>query len=136
MDGMPYDACCPQTHSCRPDRARTNAECCIEEDVGLLAYSPLAMGLLTGKYHSPSTPPPPTARLVKYKGKRRNGWYWVLMRRAMLLGSQLASMVRPVAGRYAEAESRYCPSSPNVTEAIEVTVHVAAVPGPVSEYRG
>ena len=51
------------------------AECCAEEDVKLLAYSPLAMGLLTGKYlvkgekeglgdHGPRE-----ARLNLYRGK-------------------------------------------------------------------
>jgi len=70
------------------------AECCHLEAVALLAYSPLAMGLLTGKYHPGSEEqgggagPGPEARLVKY------------------------------AGRYAEAESRYYPRAPNVAEAV------------------
>ena len=33
------------------------AECCHAEGVGLLAYSPLAMGLLTGKYLAPGGGP-------------------------------------------------------------------------------
>lgn len=44
------------------------AECCHMENISLLAYSPLAMGLLTGKYTT-STSPPPSARLNKYKGR-------------------------------------------------------------------
>ena len=44
------------------------AECCHHERVGLLAYSPLAMGLLTGKYLDPRGGPP-NARLNKYKGR-------------------------------------------------------------------
>mmetsp|Transcript_8972 Transcript_8972/g.31828 ORF Transcript_8972/g.31828 Transcript_8972/m.31828 type:complete len:402 (+) Transcript_8972:244-1449(+) len=44
------------------------AECCHMENVSLLAYSPLAMGLLTGKYTT-SGGAPPTARLNKYKGR-------------------------------------------------------------------
>ena len=43
------------------------AECCVEEGVSLLPYSPLAMGLLTGKYAAGGGPP--TARLNKYKGR-------------------------------------------------------------------
>lgn len=44
------------------------AECCHEEGIGLLAYSPLAMGLLTGKYLA-SDGGPTNARLNKYKGR-------------------------------------------------------------------
>jgi aryl-alcohol dehydrogenase-like predicted oxidoreductase len=44
------------------------AECCHKEEVPLLAYSPLAMGLLTGKYLA-SGGGPPDARLNKYKGR-------------------------------------------------------------------
>ncbi|KAL3137096.1 hypothetical protein ABBQ32_006680 [Trebouxia sp. C0010 RCD-2024] len=44
------------------------AEVCHEEGVRLLAYSPLAMGLLTGKYLSPNGGPK-EARLNKYKGR-------------------------------------------------------------------
>ncbi|CAL8462223.1 g1754 [Coccomyxa elongata] len=42
------------------------AECCHLEQVPLLAYSPLAMGLLTGKYLGGG---PEGARLNKYKGR-------------------------------------------------------------------
>lgn len=34
------------------------AECCHRQQVALLAYSPLAMGLLTGKYLAPGGGPP------------------------------------------------------------------------------
>jgi aryl-alcohol dehydrogenase-like predicted oxidoreductase len=34
------------------------AECCQAEKVSLLAYSPLAMGLLTGKYQTEGGGPP------------------------------------------------------------------------------
>lgn len=44
------------------------AECCAQEAISLLAYSPLAMGLLTGKYLDPGGGPP-EARLNKYKGR-------------------------------------------------------------------
>lgn len=44
------------------------AECCHMENIGLLAYSPLAMGLLTGKYTT-SGDAPPNSRLKKYKGR-------------------------------------------------------------------
>lgn len=44
------------------------AECCSSENISLLAYSPLAMGLLTGKYLSPDGGPP-HARLNKYRGR-------------------------------------------------------------------
>mmetsp|Transcript_42154 Transcript_42154/g.109299 ORF Transcript_42154/g.109299 Transcript_42154/m.109299 type:complete len:265 (+) Transcript_42154:757-1551(+) len=44
------------------------AEVCHQEGVSLLAYSPLAMGLLTGKYLEPGGGPP-GARLNRYKGR-------------------------------------------------------------------
>lgn len=44
------------------------AECCHVEGVGLLAYSPLAMGLLSGKYLAPDGGPP-GARLNRYRGR-------------------------------------------------------------------
>ncbi|KAK9856101.1 hypothetical protein WJX84_005029 [Apatococcus fuscideae] len=44
------------------------AECCHREEVSLLAYSPLAMGLLTGKYLA-ADGGPPEARLNRYKGR-------------------------------------------------------------------
>ncbi|GAX82161.1 hypothetical protein CEUSTIGMA_g9589.t1 [Chlamydomonas eustigma] len=44
------------------------AECCHLEGVSLLAYSPLAMGLLTGKYNVPGAAGA-DARLIKYKGR-------------------------------------------------------------------
>ena len=44
------------------------AECCAEERVSLLAYSPLAMGLLTGKYND-GRGGPPSARLNLYRGR-------------------------------------------------------------------
>ena len=44
------------------------AECCHRESVSLLAYSPLAMGLLTGKYFQPGGAPP-EARLNLYRGR-------------------------------------------------------------------
>ncbi|KAF5831998.1 tas-like protein [Dunaliella salina] len=44
------------------------AEVCHLEDVSLMAYSPLAMGLLTGKYLAEDGGPP-TARLNKYRGR-------------------------------------------------------------------
>ncbi|GIM12126.1 hypothetical protein Vretimale_15505, partial [Volvox reticuliferus] len=44
------------------------AEVCHLEGVGLMAYSPLAMGLLTGKYQVPGGGPP-AARLNRYRGR-------------------------------------------------------------------
>ncbi|KAL6754151.1 NADP-dependent oxidoreductase domain-containing protein [Haematococcus lacustris] len=44
------------------------AEVCHAQGVGMLAYSPLAMGLLTGKYLDPGGGPP-EARLNKYRGR-------------------------------------------------------------------
>lgn len=47
------------------------AEACAEEHVPLLAYSPLAMGLLTGKYTAmpDGWRGPPGSRLMRYKGR-------------------------------------------------------------------
>ena len=39
-------------------------EVCVRENVGMLAFSPLAMGVLTGKYTAEK--PPPSARLRKF----------------------------------------------------------------------
>jgi N-acetyltransferase 10 len=65
------------------------AECCHRERVSLVAYSPLAMGLLTGKYTAgAASDAGPRARLNLY------------------------------AGRYAEAEGRYSLSRPNVRDAV------------------
>ena len=54
--------------TCRTFDSSGLAECCFKEHVSLLAYSPLAMGLLTGKYLDPGGGPP-QARLNKYKGR-------------------------------------------------------------------
>ncbi|KAG1657947.1 hypothetical protein FOA52_000978 [Chlamydomonas sp. UWO 241] len=51
--------------TCRTFEAQL-AEVCLEEGVSLLAYSPLAMGLLTGKYLE-ADGGPPGARLNRYK---------------------------------------------------------------------
>ncbi|KAK4747259.1 hypothetical protein SAY87_026296 [Trapa incisa] len=48
------------------------AECCHHERVSLLAYSPLAMGILSGKYFSPDGGPP-DARLNLFKGRYAEG---------------------------------------------------------------
>jgi aryl-alcohol dehydrogenase-like predicted oxidoreductase len=48
------------------------AECCSELNVSLLAYSPLAMGLLSGKYLAPDGGPT-GARLNKYRGRYAEG---------------------------------------------------------------
>mmetsp|Transcript_10896 Transcript_10896/g.21693 ORF Transcript_10896/g.21693 Transcript_10896/m.21693 type:complete len:367 (-) Transcript_10896:1321-2421(-) len=64
---------------CRTFTSGGLAEVCAMEGVGLMAYSPLAMGLLSGKYDDHGNSADPEARLMKFKG------------------------------RYAEAESRYGP---------------------------
>lgn len=48
------------------------AECCSHERVCLLAYSPLAMGILSGKYLSPDGGPA-EARLNLFRGKYAEG---------------------------------------------------------------
>ncbi|KAH7523765.1 hypothetical protein FEM48_Zijuj06G0046800 [Ziziphus jujuba var. spinosa] len=48
------------------------AECCHHERISLLAYSPLAMGILSGKYLSPDGGPA-DARLNIFKGKYSEG---------------------------------------------------------------
>ncbi|GFZ04658.1 hypothetical protein Acr_17g0002300 [Actinidia rufa] len=48
------------------------AECCHHEKVSLLAYSPLAMGILSGKYFSPDGAPT-DARLNLFKGRYSEG---------------------------------------------------------------
>ncbi|XP_059625782.1 uncharacterized protein LOC132268894 isoform X2 [Cornus florida] len=48
------------------------AECCHHERISLLAYSPLAMGMLSGKYFSPDGGPA-DARLNLFKGRYSEG---------------------------------------------------------------
>ncbi|KAK3407353.1 hypothetical protein EUGRSUZ_K03423 [Eucalyptus grandis] len=48
------------------------AECCHHERISLLAYSPLAMGILSGKYFLPDGGPP-DARLNLFKGRYSEG---------------------------------------------------------------
>ncbi|XP_024629537.1 protein tas isoform X2 [Medicago truncatula] len=48
------------------------AECCHQESISLLAYSPLAMGILSGKYFSHGNGPA-DARLNLFKGKYSEG---------------------------------------------------------------
>ncbi|XP_010244620.1 PREDICTED: uncharacterized protein LOC104588408 isoform X2 [Nelumbo nucifera] len=48
------------------------AECCHHERISLLAYSPLAMGILSGKYLSPSGGPT-DARMNLFRGKYSEG---------------------------------------------------------------
>jgi len=66
------------------------AECCHHERISLLAYSPMAMGILSGKYHSSYDCGPPEARMNLFKG------------------------------RYSEGESRYKLQSPKVKLAVKV----------------
>ncbi|XP_047084525.1 protein tas-like [Lolium rigidum] len=49
------------------------AECCHQERINLLAYSPMAMGILSGKYHSPDDKGPPDARMNLFKGRYSEG---------------------------------------------------------------
>lgn len=53
---------------CRTFLSSGVAECCYLEDIKLMAYSPLAMGLLSGKYLDMDTLDP-NSRLVKFKGR-------------------------------------------------------------------
>ncbi|KAF3447475.1 hypothetical protein FNV43_RR12661 [Rhamnella rubrinervis] len=48
------------------------AECCHHERISLLAYSPLAMGILSGKYFSPDGGPT-DSRLNSFRGKYSEG---------------------------------------------------------------
>lgn len=68
-----------QNPYCLVNRSYENAldETCHRLDVGLLAYSPLAYGLLTGKYDAsgitgPSAPP--EARITKFESTRKQRW--------------------------------------------------------------
>ena len=84
---------------CRSSFDNGLSECCHHTNTALLAYSPLAMGLLTGKYHThlhgDMMEDESSFRLYKYKG------------------------------RYAEAEDRYCLQKPNLGSAIQQYVALA-----------
>ena len=49
------------------------AECCHHERISLLAYSPMAMGILSGKYHSSDDSGPPDARMNLFMGRYSEG---------------------------------------------------------------
>ncbi|KQJ87506.1 uncharacterized protein LOC100840354 [Brachypodium distachyon] len=49
------------------------AECCHHERISLLAYSPMAMGILSGKYHSSDDSGLPDARMNLFKGRYSEG---------------------------------------------------------------
>ncbi|KAI5004814.1 hypothetical protein ZWY2020_032057 [Hordeum vulgare] len=49
------------------------AECCHHERISLLAYSPMAMGILSGKYHSSDDSGPLDARMNLFKGRYSEG---------------------------------------------------------------
>jgi N-acetyltransferase 10 len=99
------------------------AECCHAERVSLLAYSPLAMGLLTGKYLAPDGGPPGARRV----GRRPPAWSRMKKRRSsdMKFASWCCRRLNRYRGRYAEAESRYGPR-PNVRAAVEAYVAIAS----------
>ncbi|TVU23848.1 hypothetical protein EJB05_26231 [Eragrostis curvula] len=71
------------------------AECCHHERVSLLAYSPMAMGILSDKYHLSDDCGPPDARMNLFKG------------------------------RYSEGESRYKLQSPSVKGAVQEYTRIA-----------
>ncbi|KAJ1278010.1 hypothetical protein BS78_04G047500 [Paspalum vaginatum] len=71
------------------------AECCHHERISLLAYSPMAMGILSGKYHSSDDCGPPDARMNLFRG------------------------------RYSEGESRYKLQSPKVKAAVKEYTEIA-----------
>ncbi len=112
--------------------------------VSLLAYSPLAMGLLSGKYLTPDGGPP-DARLNLYRGttpvflpfphnlykevsqcpRSATNQFWgtcSLVTVAVWLRI-LRFLFVLVAGCYAEAECQYSLSKPNVIPAISVLSH-------------
>jgi aryl-alcohol dehydrogenase-like predicted oxidoreductase len=59
----------------RADFERELQPLCIEEGIGVIPYSPLAAGFLTGKYR-PNQPPPPSARAntVQQRFMNERGW--------------------------------------------------------------
>ncbi|MFT4243209.1 MAG: aldo/keto reductase [Acidovorax sp.] len=68
-----------QNPYCLINRSWENAldETCHRLDVSLLAYSPLAFGLLTGKFdqHAPTDPgAPQSARIARYESVRKQRW--------------------------------------------------------------
>ena len=90
------------------------SECCINTGTALLAYSPLAMGLLTGKYH------------------RGSGVGGFDAHEAVPTGSvdiieqdEQEYRLNKYKGRYAEAEMRYCPERERVRLAVASYVRLA-----------
>ncbi|XP_015697822.1 protein tas-like isoform X2 [Oryza brachyantha] len=75
------------------------AECCHHERISLLAYSPMAMGILSGKYYSWDDGGPSDARMNLFKG------------------------------RYSEGESRYNLQNPKMKAAVKEYTKIAAKHG-------
>ena len=87
---------------CRSFDSGGLAECCLEEGVRLLAYSPLAMGLLTHKYASASDERRAMPAPTHTSGAKDGTGNGNAKREAT--SSFRLHMYR---GRYAEAEARY-----------------------------
>lgn len=81
------------------------------EGVSMLAYSPLAMGLLTGKYEGGAQPE--GARLVRYDRFRR-----YMTPRARACASQYVSLAREAGLDPAAAALAWCASQPTVASAL------------------
>jgi aryl-alcohol dehydrogenase-like predicted oxidoreductase len=114
--------------------------------VRLLAYSPLAMGLLSGKYLTPDGGPP-DARLNLYRGTTlaflpfshnlykevsqcprsatNQSWGTCSLVTVAVWLRILRFLFVLVAGCYAEAECRYSLSKPNVIPAISAYMEIA-----------
>jgi aryl-alcohol dehydrogenase-like predicted oxidoreductase len=113
--------------------------------VSLLAYSPLAMGLLSGKYLTPDGGPP-DARLNLYRGTTlaflpfphnlykevsqcpsatNQSWGTCSLVTVAVWLRILRFLFVLVAGCYAEAECRYSLSKPNVIPAISAYMEIA-----------
>lgn len=62
----------------RPDFEREMQPLCLDQQIGVLVYSPLARGFLTGKYR-PDTPLPSSTRAERVKNSHMNEHGWAVL---------------------------------------------------------
>ena len=89
-------------------------ECCVELDVDLLAYSPLAMGLLTGKYNTVTRDQTRDDESMTTTTTTASGWEGREGRVVGRWGGGGRDRLNVLRGRYAEGETRYAARGPLV----------------------
>lgn len=93
--------------------------CCLAEGVGVLAYFPLAGGLLTGKY-TPGSPPPPGSRALTQPQFARR-----LSERNFRLAQDMAGLASEVGCTVSQLTLAWVMRRPGITSALVGATKVA-----------